>query len=161
MLSTNSRVLMYGRVADGGVFKNSSPSTALEQNSINLPDPTPLPGKSDPILFVIAADDAFPLKQYMLKPYAQVGLTKQKRIYNYRLSCARRVSENAFGILANRLRVFMQPIHLIPERVETIVLACCSLHNFLRVWLGSCSVYTPAGSIDTENQETHEIVQGQ
>ena len=55
----------------------------------------------------------------------------------------------------------MQPIHLIPERVEKIVLACCSLHNFLRVRLGSCSVYTPAGSIDTESQETHEIVQGQ
>ena len=57
--------------------------------------------------FVIVADDAFPLKQYIQKPYSQVGLTRQKRIYNYRLSRARRIVENAFGILANRFWVFM------------------------------------------------------
>ena len=55
----------------------------------------------------------------------------------------------------------MQPIALSPEKVEHIVMACCSLHNFLRVRLGSCSVYTPSGSIDTENQETHKITDGQ
>jgi hypothetical protein len=40
--------------------------------------------------------------------------------------------ENAFGILANRFRVFLAPILLVPEKVQTIVLTACLLHNFLR-----------------------------
>ena len=79
------------RISDGGVFKNSSLSRALEENSLNLPSPTPLPGRSEPTPFLIVADDAFPLKNYILKPYSQRGLMKEKRIYKYRLSRARRI----------------------------------------------------------------------
>ena len=100
---------------------------------------------------MIVADDAFPLKEYILKPYSQVGLTREKRIFNYRLSCARRIVENGFGILANRFRIFMTPIALAPEKVETIVMACCSLHKILRSRCGACSIYTPQGSLDTED----------
>ena len=57
----------------------------------------------------------------MLKPYSQNGLTPEKRIFNYCLSRARRVVENAFGILANRFRVFLTPINLAPEKVEIII----------------------------------------
>ena len=147
-----------GRISDGGVFRNSTLSRALEENTLNIPQPTILPGKTHPIPYMIVADNAFPMKEYLLKPYSQIGLTRVKRIFNYRLSRARRIVENGFGILANRFRIFMQPIILAPEKVETIVMACCCLHNFLRVRLGSNSVYTPSGSIDTEDPETHEIV---
>lgn len=81
---------------------------------------------------MIVADDAFPLKEYIQKPYSQIGLTKEKRIFNYRLSRARRIVENAFGILANHFQVFMTPMRLSPEKAEIVVLACCSLHNMLR-----------------------------
>ena len=111
--------------------------------------------------FVIVADDAFPLKQYIRKPYSQVGLTRQKRIYNYRLSRARRIVENAFGILANRFWVFMQPISTAPEKLETLVMACCCLHNFLRGRVGARSIYTPNGSLDTEDPNTHVIMPGE
>lgn len=91
-----------GRVSDGGVLKNSSLDTALKQNTLNIPDP---PGTSNETPYFVVADA---LKTYILKPYAQTGLTKEKRIYNYRLSRARRIVENAFGILSNRFRIFMQ-----------------------------------------------------
>lgn len=130
-----------GRVADGGVFRNSTLSTALE---LNIPHPEPLPEEAVSLPYMIVADDAFPLKDYNIiqKPYSQVGVTKEKRIYNYRLSRAWRIAENAFGILANRFRIFMAPIPLVPEKVEMIVIACCSLHNFLRTQPEACAVYT-------------------
>lgn len=49
--------------------------------------------------FMIVVDDAFPLNKHIMKPYSQVGLTPESRIFNYRLSRARRIVENAFGIL--------------------------------------------------------------
>ena len=121
-----------GRVSDGGVFKNSALFTALENNTLNIPSSKPIPGQQQPIPYMIIADDAFPLKQYIQKPYSQVGLTIEKRIFNYRLSRARRIVENA------RFRVFMTPIGLAPEKVEVIVLACCSLQNVLSSRLRSC-----------------------
>ena len=119
-----------GRVADGGVFKNSTLFTALEENKLGLPSPKPIQCNGPPVPYTIVADDAFPLKEYIQKPYSQAGLTKEKRIFNYRLSRARRIVENAFGILANCFCVFMSPIGLSPEKVKTVVLACCTLHNF-------------------------------
>uniref|UniRef100_A0A1X7U089 DDE Tnp4 domain-containing protein n=1 Tax=Amphimedon queenslandica TaxID=400682 RepID=A0A1X7U089_AMPQE len=60
----------------------------------------------------------------------QNGLTHNRHNYNYRLSRARRVVENAFGILGNRFRVLITPGALVPEKAEVIVLARCTLHNF-------------------------------
>ena len=43
---------------------------------------------------------------------------------------------------------------LVPEKVEVIALACCTLHNFLRSKVESQSIYMPPGSIDTEDADT-------
>lgn len=77
------------------------------------------------------ADDAFPLKVNIMKPYPGHDLLHQKRIFNYRLSRTRRTVENAFGILANRFRVLLNVIPLAVDKVELITYACCVLHNFL------------------------------
>ena len=46
----------------------------------------------------MVADDAFPLGTNLLKPFPDRDTnTDVKRRYNYRLSRARRVVENAFG----------------------------------------------------------------
>lgn len=149
-----------GRISDGGVFKNSSLYRALEDNSLHIPGPGPLPGSNEVTPHVIVADDAFPLKTYIQKPYSRKGLTQEQRIFNYRLSRARRVSENVFGIFANRFRVFMLPMNLVPEKVELVVLACVALHNFLRTKLQGNSVYMPPGFIDTEDRETNREIPG-
>uniref|UniRef100_A0A1X7T7L1 DDE Tnp4 domain-containing protein n=1 Tax=Amphimedon queenslandica TaxID=400682 RepID=A0A1X7T7L1_AMPQE len=150
-----------GRVSDGGIFRESTLSAAQESNALDFPPPEPLPGCTLPIPYMVVADAAFPLKHYIQKPYSQNGLTHNKRIYNYRLSRARRVVENAFGILGNRFRVLMTPIALVPEKVEVIVLACCTLHNFLRSQTGSCSIYTPHQRLDFEDEDTHAVIPGQ
>ncbi len=101
-----------------------------------------------------------PLRNDIMKPYSQARLTNKKRIFNYRLSRARRIVENAFGILSNRFRVFMTPMRLFPEKVKSIVLACCTLHNFLRSSSTSRSVYTPLGSFHSEDTDTHYFTPG-
>jgi hypothetical protein len=45
---------------------------------------------------------------------------------------ARRVVENAFGILVARFRIFHTSIALKPENIDNVVMYCCVLHNFLR-----------------------------
>ena len=101
-----------------------------------------MPNRATPSPFVIVADDAFPLKNYILKPYPRSTLWDlSKRVFNYRLSRARRTVENAFGILASRFRIFYKPIHLSPSKVENIVLACCALHNYLSAHPSSRRIY--------------------
>ncbi|XP_011406655.1 PREDICTED: uncharacterized protein LOC100640935 [Amphimedon queenslandica] len=124
--------------------RNSSLCAALETNSLNVPLPFPICEDGIPLPYMIVADEAFPLKTYIQKPYAQIGLTKEKRIFNYCLSRARRIVENAFGILANRFQVFMTPIRLSPDKAETIVKTCLS----------------PPGSVDAEDTTTYRTIQG-
>ena len=52
--------------------------------------------------FVVASDDAFPLHNNLMKPYPLSNLSSEQRVFNYRLSHARRVVENVFGIFAKR-----------------------------------------------------------
>ena len=63
--------------------------------------------------------------------YPQSGLEGEKRIFNYRLSRNRRISENAFEILANRWPILRSAIPLCPEKVTYLTLAVITLHNFL------------------------------
>ena len=139
-----------GRVNDAGVWNKCSISTAIDDNTLSIPSPRPLPFGMEKMPFVFLGDDAFALKSYMMKPFPQQGLTLDKRIYNYRHSRGRRISENLFGILANRWRVFLTTMSVPPESIENIVLAALVLHNFLRK-SSSKSVYCPIGLIDSED----------
>lgn len=70
-----------------------------------------MPGRNLPVPFTIVADDAFLMKEYIMKPYGRSDLYDiNKRVYNYRLSRARRTVENAFEILASRFRIFQKLI---------------------------------------------------
>lgn len=68
-----------------------------------------------------------------MRPYPGTQVhNEDNAIYNYRHSRARRVSENAFGILSQKLRLYYRTINLSPENVDNVILATCCLHNFLR-----------------------------
>lgn len=81
--------------------------------------------------FHIIGDSAFQLQKFLLKPFSQVAIHRHrgKRVFNYRLSRARRCVENAFGILAHRFEVFRAPIRTNVATADSIVLAAIALHN--------------------------------
>lgn len=110
-------------MSDGGVFQNCSLSTALETNSLNILKPKSFPGGDKSVPFVVVADDAFPLKPYIIKPYPYKNQPGPNRVYNYRLSRVRRIVENAFGLIANRFRILRRAILLEPKKVRTVVSA--------------------------------------
>ena len=119
-----------GRANDSGVWNKSSLLEAINDNSVGIPEDDNLPnGIRSPYVFL--GDDAFALKSFMMKPYPQQNLTVEKRIYNYRHSRARRISENLFGILASRWRIFFVTINLDPKYVEDVILSTLALHNML------------------------------
>lgn len=124
-----------GRISDGGVISNTQFYEKLVSNELNLPPAANVlvdDGESLLLPYVFVADEAFAMRTDLLKPYNQRELDYEKRIFNYRLSRARRVVENAFGILAKRFQIFSRPISLKLHYTKVVVLACCALHNFLR-----------------------------
>jgi hypothetical protein len=55
-----------------------------------------------PVPYTLFADDAFPLTRHTMKPYAtDLNKGSPKRVFNYRLSRARLIVENVFGLLAS------------------------------------------------------------
>ena len=150
---------IQGGVSDGGVFKNCQLYKDLEKKKLNLPVPSILPGTSEEVPFVFLGDEAFALSDYLMKPYSGMHPSGSKqRIFNYRLSRARRVSENAFGILSAVFRVLRKPLLLEPEKAEIVVMATICLHNFLRRSSTSRNIYTPDGTFDRE--ENGEVIPG-
>lgn len=139
-----------GRISDGGVFKSTVLYQKLQNKELNIPPSQVLPGREKAIPYVILGDEAFALNENLMKPYSGTfEKGSRQRIFNYRLSRARRVVENAFGIMASVFRVLRKPMLLEPEKAELVVMSCVHLHNFLRK-SNSVNLYCPQGTQDTE-----------
>lgn len=123
----------------------------LQNGYLNLPPPEILPGNETPLPYVILGGEAFALNDNLMKPYSGVYEKGSKeRIFNYRLSRARRVVENAFGICSSVFRVLRKPLLLKPDNAQLIVMACVHLHNFLRKSSTSQNIYCPEDALDRE-----------
>lgn len=91
-----------GRVRDGGVYAKSMLKKAMGGNRLNMPLEGLLPGTSTAMHYHMVGDDMFPMSVRMLKPFPGQNLHSGKRIFIYKLSRARRVIENAFGVLCSQ-----------------------------------------------------------
>ncbi|XP_046863249.1 protein ALP1-like [Xenia sp. Carnegie-2017] len=147
-----------GRHSDGGVLQNSQFGEALVTNQLGLPCPKPLAGAhpNGKIPYMFVADEAFPLRCNIMRPYPGKHLTEEKRVLNYHLSRARRIVGNAFGIAASRFRILRQEIIAHPSKVEAISKAVVAWHNYLiiseqHVPAGS-RMYCPPGFVDNEDR---------
>lgn len=123
----------YGREGDAGIFSKCKLGKAIRGNLFDLPSPKMLPDSEIILPYVVLGDEAFPLLKNLMKPYprSQSLIDRSKAIFNYRLSRARRIVENAFGMLTHRFRMYCTPIHLKKETMEDAVTATCIIHNIL------------------------------
>lgn len=131
-----------GQISDGGVLQNTSFFEKLVNETLHIPQPDDVSDNFKHVPYVFVADDAFPLRTNIMKPFRQglLDLVK-KEVFSYRLSRARHIVENVFGILASRFGIFKSPINLKPENIEKVVMGTCALHNFLIDQ--QCSTYAP------------------
>ena len=86
---------------------------ALTTTLLNFPQPKLIGNYRDNIIYpyVFVADEGFAMKRNMLHPYSRSNVFDEaKYVFSYRLSRARRVIENTFGMLALRFRIFRRAI---------------------------------------------------
>ena len=121
-----------GAASDAQIWNSCEFNSALANDYLPLPPPEPLPHDTEPVPYHLIADEAFALSTTLMKPYGKRRLTREEHIFNYRLSRARRVSENAFGLLVNKWRCTHFVMGQDVKNVQLIVHACCILHNIVR-----------------------------
>ncbi|XP_076049528.1 uncharacterized protein LOC143030254 [Oratosquilla oratoria] len=121
-----------GRVSDGGVIDNTEFGKRPKDEKLCIPHESITANSECVLPYVLVSDEAFALRPDFLKPYYQKDLDNEKQVFNYRLSRARRVTENAFGIMSSRFRIFHTCINLKLTSIEKVVMASLVLHNYLR-----------------------------
>ena len=151
-----------GRQSDGGVFAASKLGFAMDNDQLGLPKPRILPGTTTYFPYVFLGDEAFPLKTYLIKPYARHASGIEEQITNYRISRARRQVENVFGICASRFRIFRRPIIGDVETVVSVTKAVVALHNFLMHGrkFGEDNSYCPHGYAEGEWRNDENQTEG-
>ncbi|KAK3773806.1 hypothetical protein RRG08_011014 [Elysia crispata] len=142
----------YGRISDAGVYNISRISTLLEEKQLDIPTATfKISGSDIDIPFMIIGDEAFPLKPYLMKPFAARTLNAKRRLYNYRHSRARRAVECAFGIMSRKFEVFQRPMRVQPDKAVLLTNAAVCLHNFIRRRDGNL--------VDSSSTVTYEVME--
>lgn len=120
-----------GRQSDGGNFRTSTIYNLLETGKLDVPPDAELHGSVSKIPFVLVGDEGYPLLPYLMRPYPARNLDNRQRIFNYRLSRARRSVECAFGIMSSKWRILHKCIETSEENAVKIIKAICILHNFI------------------------------
>ncbi|XP_067123235.1 uncharacterized protein [Centruroides vittatus] len=139
-----------GGESDGGIFQRSSFGKKLSEEKLNLPNENILLNSNKVFPYFFVGDEAFPLKKNLMRPYPRrSAFTHPQKVFNYRLSRARRIVENAFGILSVRFRIFKRPLNYSEKTIERIVAAALVLHNFLLT--ENASIYNPPGFSDYDD----------
>ena len=72
-----------GRQSDAGVFANGNIGHCITNNLLAVPKPQVLRGTTHQFPYVFVADDAFPLRINISKPYSETRMEIEKVIANY------------------------------------------------------------------------------
>lgn len=136
-----------GSQSDGGIFNHGQLSKICKSET--FPSPSCIAESLPPVPYFLLGDEAFALHQNLMKPYPHRSAMGDEKVFNYRLSRARRIVENAFGILSARFRILLRPMEMDIANAKLVVQACLILHNFLM--MKKDGIYNPPGFLNTED----------
>ena len=135
-----------GSVHDARVFAHSPIYKQITEQELLPGNRTMLMNSIEVPLYLIG-DSAYPIQTWLMKPFPHntQNLTNEKKTYNYRLSRARIVVENAYGRLKARWRRLMKRNDMHIKHIPNIIATACILHNicekhgehFNKSWLQS------------------------
>lgn len=136
-----------GSQSDGGIFKHGSLGAICK--SENFPSRCKFGQIDYQIPYFLLGDEAFALDENLMKPYPHRSAMGDQKVFNYHLLRARRIIENAFGVLCARFRVLLRTMELDVANAMQVVRACLILHNFLMT--RKDKNYCPPGFMDSED----------
>ena len=139
----------HGSCSDGGILKNCRIGELCE--SENIPPPRTVGTYLDNVPYFLIGDEAFALSPNLMKPYPHRTAVGDEKIFNYRLSRARRIVENAFGVMSSRFRILLRTFELKVPNVILVTRACIALRNMLLTKRDQ--QYCPPGFMDSEAQD--------
>ena len=80
---------------------------------------------------VLIGYSAYHLLSCLMKPFPETRhMATDKRIFNFKLSSARKIVENTFAQLKGRWRCLSKCLEDDIRNVSITIGACCVLHNF-------------------------------
>ena len=129
---TYYKIIITGSFNDAGIFNNSDLGRGIAQELIDLPASTLLPNSNILSPYFLIADGGFGIKKYLMRPYVRNdNLPKTQKIFNFCLSHARIVIENAFGELSQTWLVNENTLSWKLSTIEIIITSTICLHNYL------------------------------
>ena len=119
-------------VLDARVLAHSALFMKAEEGTILDGQSKQIEGCTIPVFLI--GDSAYPLLKWLIKPYPENDhMTEQRRNFNYQLSRARIVVENAFGRLKARWSRLMKKNDMNVKNIHHVIAACCVLHNLCEI----------------------------
>ncbi|XP_034019547.1 protein ANTAGONIST OF LIKE HETEROCHROMATIN PROTEIN 1-like [Thalassophryne amazonica] len=79
--------------------------------------------------YYILGDSAYPLQNWLLKPFHDTGWLTGEQLFDKKFSNARVVVENAFGRLKGRWHCLLKRNDCDLRLTKSTVMTCCALHN--------------------------------
>jgi hypothetical protein len=100
-LFTTVHVSDFGKNSDGSMLRYCTLRQVLEKEELYILLPTSLSvdDNSETFLYCFVADEAFPLKMGLKRPYPNRMLSNERRMFNYRLLHAQKSVDCAFDVL--------------------------------------------------------------
>ena len=102
---------------------------------------------------LLLGDSGYAIAPYLMTPYRNADDPK-KQSFNRLFTKERVVVERVFGQLKRRFPILSHPVRIKHEKIPTLILACCVLHNVSKYLK---DVFEPDSVAEEEQEELGEI----
>ncbi|XP_024121281.1 protein ANTAGONIST OF LIKE HETEROCHROMATIN PROTEIN 1 [Oryzias melastigma] len=152
-----------GSLHHAGVLRSSSLWDFVQQGGLDPACTKNIGGVS--VGYYLLGDSAYPQMNWILKPFPENGrLTAEQQTFNEKTSSARVVVGRAFGRLKGRWQCLLKRNDCDIELVNSMVLACCALHNlcesrgedYQQEWETAEEEPVPSTPPDVDEEESEE-----